>query len=71
MSTERTTAKRKYKKLPNRSYRAEEYNNKLKNTLQGYISRLVEAEEWISEMEDKTIELTWTEKQKQKRILEK
>lgn len=30
MSAERTTAKRKYKKLPNRSYGAEEYNTTLK-----------------------------------------
>lgn len=39
--------RKKYKKLPNGSHRAEEYKTKLKNSLEGVSSRLYEAEEMM------------------------
>ena len=33
----------------------------IKNTLKGINSRISEAEEWISELEDKMMEITWVE----------
>ena len=41
----------------------------LKNTLQGFNIRIDEVEEQISELEDKTMKLTQTEQQNEKRIL--
>ena len=38
---------------------------KLKNDLEGINSRLTEAEEWISELEDKIGEITTAEQKKQ------
>ena len=35
--------------------------NEIKNTLEGINSRITEAEEWISELEYKTVEITTTE----------
>jgi len=56
----------------------EELNNKhtktnititeIKNTLEGINSRISEAEEWISELEDKMVEITSEEQNKVKRI---
>ena len=40
----------------------------IKNTLEGINSRLSEAEEWISELEDKMVEITSEEQNKVKRI---
>ena len=40
----------------------------MKNYLEGTNSRLTEAEEWISEVEDRVVEITATEKNKEKRI---
>ena len=40
----------------------------MKNALEGFNSRLDDVEEPISELEDKTMELTQIEKQKEKRI---
>ena len=42
MNKVRHSTKRKYKKVSNRSHRAEEYNNELKNTPEGFNSRLDE-----------------------------
>lgn len=44
MNTVRTAIKRKYKKVANRSNRAEEYKSALKNILEGFNTRLDEAE---------------------------
>ena len=41
---------------------------KLKNTLEGINSRIIEAEEWISDLEDKIVEITTTEQNKEKRM---
>ena len=40
----------------------------IKNTLEGINSRLSEAEEWISELEDKMVEITSEEQNKVKRM---
>ena len=41
--------------------------NEIKNTLEG-INRITEAEEWISDLEDKIVEITTTEQNKEKRM---
>ena len=40
---------------------------KMKNSLQG-INRITEAEEWISDVEDKIVEITTAEHNKEKRM---
>ena len=40
----------------------------MKNTLEGINSRLNKAEEWISELEDRVVEITTTEQKKEKRM---
>ena len=40
----------------------------IKNTLEGINSRISEAEEWISELEDKMVEITPEEQNKVKRV---
>ena len=42
--------------------------NKIKNSLEGINSRITEAEERIRDMEDKTVEITTAEKNKEKRM---
>ena len=37
----------------------------MKNTLEGINNRITEAEEWISELEDRTVEITATEQNKE------
>ena len=41
--------------------------NEIKNSLQGINSRKSEAEEWISDLEDKIVEITTEEQNKEKR----
>ena len=41
---------------------------KMKNTLEGIDSRITEAEEQISELEDRAVEITATEQNKEKRM---
>ena len=40
----------------------------MKNTLKGITSRITEAEEWISDLEDRTVEFTAVEQNKGKRM---
>ena len=40
----------------------------IKNTLEGISCRITEAEEWISELEDKMVEITAREQNKEKRM---
>ena len=40
----------------------------MKNTLEGINSRITEAEEWISELENRMVEITAVEKNKGKRM---
>ena len=40
----------------------------MKNTLEGINNRITEAEEWISELEDKMVEITAKEQNKEKRM---
>ena len=41
---------------------------KMKNTVEGNNSRLLEAEEWISKLEDRVVEITAREQNKEKRM---
>ena len=40
----------------------------MKNTLEGISSRVTEAEEWISDLEDRMVEFTVAEQNKEKRM---
>ena len=40
----------------------------MKNTLEGINSRITEAEEWISDLEDKIVEITTAEQNEEKRM---
>ena len=42
--------------------------NEIKNSLEGINSRITEAEEWISDLEDKIVEITTVEQNKEKRM---
>ena len=42
--------------------------NDNKNSLEGINSRITEAEEWINDLEDKIVEITTAEQNKEKRI---
>ena len=42
--------------------------HEIKNSLEGINSRIPEAENWISDLEDKILEITMTEQNKEKRI---
>ena len=42
--------------------------NEIKNTLEGINSRITEAEEWISDLEDKIVLITTAEQNKEKRM---
>ena len=42
--------------------------NEIKNSLEGINSRITDAEEWISDLEDKIVEITTTEQNKEKRM---
>ena len=42
--------------------------NEIKNSLEGVNSRITEAEEWISDLEDKIVEITTAEQNKEKRM---
>ena len=43
---------------------------KMKNTLEGINNRITDAEEWISELEDKMVEISAKEQNKEKRMKE-
>ena len=45
--------------------------NNIKNTLEGINSRITEAEEWISDLEDKIVEITTAEQNKEKSMKRK
>ena len=42
--------------------------NEIKNSLEGINSRITEAEEWISDLKGKIVEITTTEQNKEKRM---
>ena len=42
--------------------------NEIKNTLEGINSRITEAEEWVSDLEDKIVEITTAEQNKEQRM---
>ena len=43
--------------------------NEMKNSLEGINSRITEAEEWISDLEDKIVEISTAEQNKEKRMI--
>ena len=42
--------------------------NEIKNSLEGINSKITDAEEWISDLEDKIVEITTAEQNKEKRM---
>ena len=54
--------------LKNKHAGIKQHNYWIKNTLKGINSRISEAEEWISELEDKVVEITSEEQNKVKRM---
>ena len=42
--------------------------NEMKNSLEGIKSRIAEAEEWISDLEDKIVEITTVAQNKEKKM---
>ena len=42
--------------------------NEIKNSLEGVNNRLTEAEKWISDLEDKIVEITTAEQNKEKKM---
>ena len=42
--------------------------NEIKNSLEGINSRITEAEDWISDLEDEIVEITTSEQYKEKRM---
>ena len=42
--------------------------NEIKNSLEGINSRITEAEEWISDLEDKIVEITTAKQNEEKRM---
>ena len=56
--------------LKNKHAGIKQHNYWIKNTLKGINSRISEAEEWISELEDKMVEITSEEQNKVKRMKE-
>ena len=44
--------------------------NEIKNSLEGINSRITEAEKWIGDLEDKIMEITTAEQNKEKRMKE-
>ena len=42
--------------------------NEIKNSLEGINNRITEAEEWINDLEDKIVEITTAEQNKEKRM---
>lgn len=69
--SEKFNNERKYKKVPNRRHGARSAITELKDTLEGFSSRLSEVEEWVSELEDREVELNETEQQKEKNNFKK
>ena len=57
---------RKYKEEPSRN---EEYNNWNKNILEGIRSTLDDIEAWISELEDRAVEIIHAEQEKEEEFL--
>ena len=49
-------------------FRSNNTINEIKNSLEGINSRITEAEEWISDLEDKIVQITTTEQEKEKRM---
>ena len=64
----RETFNKDLEKLKNKQTEMNNTITEMKNTVEGINSRITEAEEWISDREDKTVEFTATEQNKEKRM---
>lgn len=58
-------------RVPNRSHISEDYNNWIEKYTEGFNNRLNEVQEWINDLEDKTMEFTQMEQQKQEKNFKK
>ena len=56
------------KKLKSKQTEMNNTINEIKNSLEGINSRIAKAEEWISDLEDKMVEITTAEQSKEKRM---
>ena len=56
------------KELEELENRDKQYKTEMKNTREGINSRITEVEEWISDLEDKRMEITAVEQSKEKRM---
>ena len=54
--------------LKNKQTEMDNTITEMKNTLEGFSSRVTEAEEWISDLEDRMVEFTAAEQNKEKRM---
>ena len=54
--------------LKNKQTEMNNTKTEMKNTLEGISSRITEAEEWISDLEDRMVEFTAAEQNKEKRM---
>ena len=62
------TLKKDLEKLKSKQTMMNNTTNEIKNSLEGINSRITEAEEWISDLEDKIVEITTTEQNTDKRM---
>ena len=60
--------KKDLKELKNKQTEMNNTINEMKNTLEGINSRITEAEEWISDLEDRMVEFTAVEQNREKRM---
>ena len=58
---------RKYKKVPNRNHRDKEYNNWTEKYTRRFQQQTRWSKKWITDLEDKAVNLTQTEQEKKKK----
>ena len=63
----RETFNKDLEELKNKQTMMNSTINEIKNSLKGVSSRITEAEEWISDLEDKIVEITTPEQTKEKK----
>ena len=60
--------KKHLQELKNKETEMKNAITEMKNTLEGINSRITEAEVWVSDLEDKIVEITTAEQNKEKRM---
>ena len=68
METMQESINKDLEELKNKHTKTNNTVPEIKNTLEGIYSRISEAQEWISELEDKMVEITSEEQNKVKRM---